>query len=111
MLSEAHRVYVVTSAKDALGRLLSGERYDVILSDIAMPDMNGVDLHEEVARTLPTEACRIVFLTGGVVNAALRARMEATERPVLEKPVGVDRLRAIVEAFVTGAASARAAGQ
>jgi CheY-like chemotaxis protein len=111
VLSDAHCVDVVTSAKEALGRLRSGERYDVILSDIAMPDMNGIDFHEEVARTLPAQARRVVFVTGGVMNAAVRARVEASGRTVLEKPFGVDRLRAIVEALVAEAPSARAAAE
>lgn len=111
VLSDVHHVDVVTSAKDAIVRLLSGEYYDVILSDIAMPGMNGVDFYDQVARTHPHQARRIVFVTGGVVNDAVRARVEATQRRVLEKPIGADRLRAIVAALVAGAPSPRAAAE
>jgi CheY-like chemotaxis protein len=111
VLSDAHRVDVVTSAKDALGRLLWGERYDVILSDITMPEMNGVEFHDAVARVSPAQARRIVFVTGGVLDGALHARIEASGRTVLEKPVEVDRLLSLVDAHVGGGPPLTAAGE
>jgi CheY-like chemotaxis protein len=109
LLSEAHEVDVETSAKDALGHLLEGERYDVILCDVTMPGVSGVDFHDEVARTIPEQASRIVFVTGGVTNDLLIDRIETSQRTVLDKPVDVDRLRAVVEAHVAAGPPPRAA--
>jgi|GEM_PF-2275227 len=100
LLSDAHRVDVTTSAKDALGRLLWGERYDIILCDISMPEMSGVELYEEVRRMLPWQARRVVFLTGGIPSGPIRVRVDASGRMVLDKPIDVDQLRAVVEAHV-----------
>ncbi len=109
LLSEWHHVDAVTSAKDALGRLLGGARYDIILCDVMMPEMLGIDFHDEVARTLPAQARRIVFVTGGVANGALLARIEASQRMLLEKPVDIRRLRTVVDAHVASAPTEAAA--
>lgn len=87
LLSLTNRVDVTTSAEDAVERLLRGERYDIILCDVLMPEMTGVDFFDEVARRLPAQALRIVFVTGGVTDPALRERLHESGAPVLEKPV------------------------
>jgi CheY-like chemotaxis protein len=110
LLAGAHHVQVVTSAKDALGRLLWGERYDLILSDVMMPGMNGTDFHDAVSRKCPAQARRIVFMTGGVLDGVLRRRVDASGRTVLDKLVDVDRLLAIVDAHVHRGPPLRAAG-
>lgn len=100
LLSKAHRVDVATRARDAIARLLSGHCYDVILCDVMMPEMSGIDFHDEVARAMPEQAERIVFVTGGVPHPEVRARVDASSRMVLEKPVPADRLSAVVDAHV-----------
>lgn len=49
------------SAKEALG-WMSRTRIDIVLTDIAMPGMNGLELSEEIQKYWPR--CRVVFLTG-----------------------------------------------
>ena len=68
-LSPEHDVATVTRAGDALARLRSGERYDVIFCDLMMPQMTGMDLHRELAAELPDQAARMIFLTGGAFTA------------------------------------------
>jgi CheY-like chemotaxis protein len=100
LLSDAHRVDVTTSAKDALGRLLWGERYDIILCDITMPEMSGVDFYDEVHRMLPWQARRVVFMTGGIPSGPLRVRVAASGRMVLDKPIDSVQLRGVVDAHI-----------
>lgn len=100
LLSDAHRVDVTTSAKDALGRLLWGERYDIILCDISMPEMSGVEFYEELQRMLPWQARRVVFMTGGIPNGPTRATVDETGRRVLDKPIDSRELRGVVEAHI-----------
>lgn len=100
LLADDHRVDVASSAKDALGRLLWGERYDVILCNVSMPEMGGLDFHEEVARRLPAQARRIVFLTGGTTDPATRARLDAVGCVVLEKPIDMVCLRRLVDGHI-----------
>jgi DNA-binding response OmpR family regulator len=111
LLSSAHHVDVVTSAKDALECLLWGERDAIILCVVTMPGMSGIDFHDEVARTLPEQARRIVFVTGGVANDAHFARIEASQRTVLQKPVDADQLRAVVDDHVAKPTPSRTAAE
>jgi DNA-binding NtrC family response regulator len=62
-------------------------RPDIILSDIVMPGMNGIDMAAELASILP--ACRIILFTGHEAAADLleKARAEGHEFEVFEKPI------------------------
>jgi CheY-like chemotaxis protein len=95
-LSREHDVVFSTSAQDALGRLRAGEQYDVILCDLMMPEMTGMDLHAELLRSLPEIARRIIFVTGGAFTARAREFLETVPNLRIEKPFNVQQLRALV---------------
>ncbi len=86
LLGAEHEVTALTSARAALGRIAGGERFDLILSDLMMPDMSGIDLHGEINRIAPDQAAKMVFLTGGAFTPAARAFTDATKNTVIEKP-------------------------
>jgi CheY-like chemotaxis protein len=75
-------------------RLRDGERYDVIVCDVTMPEMNGVDLYEQLASEFPAVRDVFVFATGGA-EPSLARRMQATGRPRLQKPVSRDGVLAL----------------
>jgi CheY-like chemotaxis protein len=87
MLSGDYDVESTIDPQEALARLASGQRYDVILCDVCMPVVTGVDFHDEVARHEPVQASRIVFITGGVTDAGLAERLDALPNAVLGKPL------------------------
>lgn len=101
-LLSAHEVTVLTSATDALERAAAGERWDVVLCDLMMPEMSGMDLEERLAVEAPDLIPRIVYLTGGAFTERSRAFL-ATGRPHLEKPVEPAVLRAQVAEWVAAA--------
>ena len=92
MLPE-HDVTVLGSARTALERLTAGERWDVILSDLLMPEMSGMDLYRAVAARDPGLSRRFVFLTGGAFTPAARAFLEQAGVEWLEKPFDAAALR------------------
>ena len=92
-LSDEHDVDVTTDAYDALDRFVRGVRYDVVLCDLMMPNMTGMDLYREVLRVAPHVASRIVFLSGGVYTARARAFVESLPNRCLEKPPDLAKLR------------------
>jgi CheY-like chemotaxis protein len=92
-LSPEHEVVAFTNAREALERLRAGERYALILCDLMMPEMTGMELHATLAREAPGQAERMVFLTGGAFTEAARAFLENTQLPWLEKPFEPERLR------------------
>jgi len=90
---------VVTTTSDPIGlveRLAAGERYDVILCDVNMPALNGVDLLERVEARAPGHAERFIFMTGGVADGMLQARLESLGCRVIEKPLDLKVLRSSI---------------
>jgi len=75
------------SARDALGLLLSGAHFDVVLCDLVMPGMSGMDLYDEIRRRVPQMLDRIVFLSGATHVAAAREFLLGIPNEWLEKPV------------------------
>ncbi len=92
-LAPEHKVEAFTDARLALERLRAGERYELILCDLMMPEMTGMELHATLARELPEQAGRMVFLTGGAFTEAARAFLGSTELPWMEKPFEPEALR------------------
>jgi signal transduction histidine kinase/CheY-like chemotaxis protein len=95
-LADDNQVEVVTDARQALARIEAGEHYDVVLCDLMMPAMTGMDLYAEIMRRMPKLAARLVFMTGGAFTARARAFMESVKNPCLEKPLDMGRLRSLV---------------
>jgi PAS domain S-box-containing protein len=86
-----------TSARAALGRIERGERFDLILCDLMMPDMSGIEFHEALAARFPEEAQRIVFLTGGAFTPATQSFLARVGNRRLDKPFELHSLRALIE--------------
>ena len=96
ILTEAHhRVVTASSGREALERM-EVERYDAILTDIRMPDLDGRALFEEVERRWPAQAERIVFVTGDTLASGLRDFVSGSGRPVIEKPFLPAEVRRVV---------------
>jgi CheY-like chemotaxis protein len=93
----SHDVVALASGRDALARLEAGERFDVILCDLIMPDITGMDLHEALARLAPDQARRMVFVTGGAITTRARDFVATTRNEVVEKPFDVAKLRDVVQ--------------
>jgi PAS domain S-box-containing protein len=102
ILGKEHEVVVVLRAADVLSFLEAGERFDVILCDMMMPETTGMDLYGAIVSRFPEEAARVVFLTGGAFTARERAFLDETRRPVVEKPFDAEVLRALVSRIARG---------
>ena len=95
MLRGEHEVDAVTSAEAALERMESVV-YDVILCDVMMPGVTGMDLYRRVLEFNPRLAERFVFMTGGATSASVQRFLDSSRRRVLEKPFASDTLRAVL---------------
>jgi PAS domain S-box-containing protein len=108
-LRQEHEVTALTSAREALAQLIRGERYDVILCDLMMPEMSGMDLYEEIVRVAPEQAARMVFLTGGAFTPKARDFLSRVGNRCMEKPFTPGELRELLRAQL-GAEPTEAAG-
>jgi PAS domain S-box-containing protein len=95
-LRQEHDVTALSSAREALAQLIRGERYDLILCDLMMPEMSGMDLYEEIARVAPDQAERVVFLTGGAFTPGARDFLGRVKNRCMEKPFTTKELREVV---------------
>jgi CheY-like chemotaxis protein len=79
---------------------VAGEKFDLILCDLMMPEMTGMDLHRELSRVAPEQASRMIFLTGGAFTDKARQFLSETVKEYLEKPFDPVNLRAIVQRYL-----------
>ena len=91
-----HDVELTHDPRGVVQRIIAGERFDVILCDLMMPEMTGMDMHAAIAGKCPEQAQRIVFITGGAFTPAARSFVARTSNRVLEKPFDLQQLRAAV---------------
>jgi len=97
-----HEVTVTTSGRAAIELLADdASRFDLVLCDLMMPEVTGMDLYDEVARRRPETAARIVFFSGGAFTSRARAFLEAVANPRIDKPVDPLTLRRLVQEWLT----------
>jgi PAS domain S-box-containing protein len=95
-LSDEHEVIATTSASQALESISGGESFDVILCDLMMPQMTGMDLHDALVRVAPEQASRMIFLSGGEFTERARVFIDTMSNKRLDKPFDVRRLQALI---------------
>jgi PAS domain S-box-containing protein len=100
LFARQHDVTTENEARGALARFRAGERYDVVLCDLMMPQVTGAELHAAVRELDPAQADRFVFLTGGAFTPGARAALESLSNPQVDKPFNVQELGALVNALV-----------
>jgi len=106
LLAGEGEVVAVTSAREALGQIASGQRFDVLLCDLMMPGMDAAALYDELCKVAPTQAERMVFMTGGAFTIRARDFLERVPNARVDKPFDVGALLALVRARVRAAARA-----
>ncbi len=94
VLEEEHEVVGTTSAREALSRLSeeAAAAFDLILCDLMMSDMSGIELHGELVRRSPELARRVVFMTGGAFTPRARAFLQAVPNRCVEKPLDLETI-------------------
>jgi signal transduction histidine kinase len=93
MLAREHDVAALTEVSGALDLIAGGERFDVILCDLMMPQMTGMDFYEELSRTTPEQVPRVVFMTGGAFTQTARSFLDQVPNARIEKPFDAQSLR------------------
>jgi len=93
-----HRCWVSTSATDALERILHNPRISIIITDLKMPGMNGLELISAIKRRIPQEReIGYAIVTG---HASIDTCIDAIKLGVdefLEKPITPDKLRESID--------------
>ncbi len=94
--ASGNSVTAVESGRDALA-ILEREQFDIVLTDLCMPGMDGIALLKEVKRLRPD--VQVIILTAyGTIDTAIEALRDAQAFDYLSKPVDVDALNSRIQA-------------
>ena len=92
-----HIPVVAQNGREGL-ELTDRENFDLVISDLRMPELGGREFYEELARRQPAMADRLVFSTGDTVRGDTLAFLESIDRPYLHKPFSLAELRTLLAA-------------
>jgi PAS domain S-box-containing protein len=96
VLGSEHDVVTMTSAEKALDLIVGGRSFDVVICDLMMPVMTGLEFYEKLLARSPEHVERVLFLTGGAFTAEAREFLDRVPNARLEKPFESQTLRALV---------------
>ena len=104
LLADEFHVVCVLDGHDALETIERAaaldEPFEAIVCDLTMPILNGMDLHERLCVSCPHAAKRMIFMTGGAVTPRARAFVATVPNAVIDKPLDMDELRALLRRSV-----------
>jgi len=94
---EGFAVEVAFDGEQALAEL-GRHSYDIILSDVRMPDLDGPALLRRLQSEWPALAKRLIFITGDTVGLGTGSALDNLGRPVIEKPISPEEMRRVIQA-------------
>ena len=92
---EGHEVEIIDNGNDVLERLGS-EDYGVILLDIKLPGMSGIEVYREIQKTHKASAHKVVFITGDVMSKNTIDFLAKTSSPYITKPFDAEKLKGVM---------------
>jgi CheY-like chemotaxis protein len=94
---------VATAESGAVAlELLAAARFDAVVSDLRMPDMDGATFWSAVKARAPQLAPRMLFVTGDTLSLEAQAILAKTGCRSLDKPFAKADLLAAVQALLDG---------
>ena len=100
LASDGHSVETARDGADALRLLDSSKRYDLIVSDLKMPGLDGPSLYLELTRRWPDTRPQLLFISGFVDSPEYSGFLQGTQVQVLLKPFAVDDLSRAVSGLL-----------
>jgi two-component system, NtrC family, sensor kinase len=93
-LGERYEVIVVTAGREALELLVTkDEEFDLILCDLTMPDITGMDVYARSVQARPDLSHCFVFMTGGTFSPRARDFLDHVPNERLDKPFDLQTVR------------------
>lgn len=101
LTSSGYKTSVFSGSYDALRDFASGHsHYDLVVLDIRMPDMNGLQLYQSLKAMNP--ACKVVFVSALDAAEELASILPGVSpQDIIRKPVGKDRFIRAVRAVLS----------
>lgn len=102
LLRDQHDVETAKNGREALLLLSEQGPFDLVVCDLMMPEMTGMELYGAVLDRDPATADRFVFLTGGAYTDLARQFLNGIGNPKLDKPIQPNLLRSVVSGVLRG---------
>jgi len=93
--TRGYRIETAGNGAEALARIAS-QPYDLIVSDLCMPEMSGEKLYRAIGERFPHLQDRIIFVTGDTVSPTSRRFLDETGAPWLSKPFNIREIERLV---------------
>ncbi|NUQ74531.1 MAG: response regulator [Polyangiaceae bacterium] len=100
LLQGEHDVTLVMSGREAV-RLIGEVDYDMVLCDLMMPEVSGIDVYNQVRREKPGFERKIAFMTGGAFTPLARQFLDGLPNPRLDKPFTREEIRALIMSLLS----------
>jgi len=97
---EGYEVDTVDNADDAL-KIIESQRYNLILLDIKMPGMDGVELYRRIQKIAKSLARRVIFITGDILSSDTEKFFAETKVVHIDKPFNATQLKQEVKRVLT----------
>jgi CheY-like chemotaxis protein len=96
ILRSGYTVVQESEPRRAVARVVAGERFDLVLCDLMMAPIGGLEVYEGVVKAAPEMAARFMLMTGGVTSYELERKVASWRHGVLYKPFNVADVLALV---------------
>jgi len=96
LASPHYRITIVDSAQTAL-ELLAQIQYDVVLIDVHLPEMNGLDFYLALRKVTPTAIAIMIANMEAEAEALAREAVRNTAYTFIHKPINLDYLLALLD--------------
>jgi PAS domain S-box-containing protein len=97
---EDHEVVDVPSGFEAREILERDQAFDLIVCDVMMPSMSGMELYSWLAETHPALTESVVFVTGGAFTPKARCFLDEIGNPRVEKPLDPNGFKRLISTLI-----------
>jgi PAS domain S-box-containing protein len=106
LLEASYDVVNASTGPEAL-KLLARNDFEVVLCDVMMPGMTGMEFYNRLKQEAPDVSRRVVFMTGGGLIPEVATFLSGVERPRVEKPFDFQELRRVLSLVATTTEASR----
>jgi CheY-like chemotaxis protein len=101
LTKEGHKIETADDADEALKKI-ERKKYNLILVDIKMPGMNGVELFKRIRKIDKSLAGKVVFITGDIMSADTEKFLSETKVSHISKPFNAGQLKLEINRALSG---------
>ena len=100
VLDRYYDIFAARSGEEALDILRANPQIEVVLYDVAMPRMDGIEFYKEASRQGLQQAERIVFVKAGSYDPEVMNFLAQTDNPVVDKPFDIPVLNDVIASML-----------